>query len=182
MSNEDVPVKDIKNATKKMKLAREEKFIHFYCREGSPSYLDHVEAYRMSGASLRIRTELIVYHARRMLNKPHVREKIKALLPSIAFNYLFIRTEMLDLYNIAKKEGNLRVCQSLLQDMSKIEGMYIKSDKVDASDDESQQKEAHKMWLEQSAKMKELAGRASGEQVQEEYSQSYIDMVTTKVK
>lgn len=150
------------SASQKLKENREMKFVYFYCMDGTESYLDHVKAYRRAGYPQTMSPNLIAYHAKRLLNKLHIREKIKELLPSVAFNYLFIRNELLDMYNTAKarfdetgKDSFLKLQKDLLCEMAEIEGLYNKSVATnnDAVHTEAEAAEARKLWNMQVEKM-----------------------------
>jgi len=144
---------------------KQKRMVALYTTEAnSKTYLNRVESYlqvykRGDHIKNKEAARKSAYH---MFRNPKIQAAIKELLPTNAYDALFIRNEYLEHYREAKDEGSRRDCLAILKEMAIHEGMIAKSKEKQETKEldkfEKQAKEAQMIWNEQLAKMN--AGKA----------------------
>jgi hypothetical protein len=105
---------------------RQKRTVALYTNEtNSQTYLNRLQAYRAcySSTSTLASQKTAAY---RLFAKPDIQAAIKELLPSNAYDVLFIRQEYLDHYEKAKSEDDRKSCLAILKEMAIHEGMLVK--------------------------------------------------------
>jgi len=143
--------------------SKQQSLVKHYTNESNRNtYLNRVESYRSAGYCKGGQDHTVRNAAYRMFNMPSILAAIKELAPK-SFNTFFVRDEMLDTYNEAKKEGKLELRHKILVDMYKAEGGFADKkkdeDSVDSKEVAEVQKLAQNLWLTRSAAMAEKTAK-----------------------
>lgn len=93
------------------------------------TYLNRVESYKACYQNKQTDSSL-KSAAFRLFRKPNIQAAVKELLPTNAYDILFIRNEYMEHYEDAKQELNRKDCLLILDKMAQHQGMMNKKAEV----------------------------------------------------
>ena len=121
---------------------RQKKCVTLYCSEGrKETYLNRIQSYRKVYETIGQKEQTLKNSAYRFFKSANVQAAIKELLPSNAYDVLFIRDQYLHHYEEAKKDGNRKDCLAILKEMAVHEGMNVKAKQATTDDAEQKSRE-----------------------------------------